>query len=241
MSDRNAIEHPDPAVLTGGTLANRPGDDGTPGVTIVLADDHALVRSALRLVLETEPGFEVVAEAGDVHTALRKVRGFKPDVLVLDLNMPGGSSLEAIPTLLEASPGTAIVVLTMQDEPELARAALRAGALAFVLKQASDSELEGAIHAVLGGHMYLSPQLGARIATAPGFGSATPDRLSGHELELLRLLALGYTNAEIADTLFLSVRTVEAHRSQIERKTGRRSRAELVEYALEYGLVGPKP
>ncbi len=128
-------------------------------------------------MIEAEPGFEVVAEAGDVGTALRKVRGFKPDVLVLDLNMPGGSSLEAIPTLLEASPRTAIVVLTMQDEPESARAVLRAGALAFVLKQAADSELEGAIHAALGGHTYLDPRLGARIATAPGFRSATPSAL----------------------------------------------------------------
>ena len=127
MSDRNAVDHPDPTLLTGGTMANRPGDDATPRVTIVLADDHALVRSALRLVLEGEPGFEVVGEASNVGTAVHKVRGFKLDVLVLDLNMPGGSSLEAVPTLLETSPRTAIVVLTMQDEPELARAVLRAG------------------------------------------------------------------------------------------------------------------
>lgn len=203
---------------------------------IVLADDHAVVRRGLRMLLETQEGFDVVAEAGDVGAALRKVRAYKPDVVVLDLNMPGGSSLEAIPRLLEASPGTAIVVLTMEDEPQFARVALRAGALAFVLKEAADSELEDAVHAALAGHRYLNPRLGARVASEPEATTGAADGLSDRELEVLRLLALGYTNREIANDLFLSLRTIESHRSHIQRKVGATSRAELVSYAREHGL-----
>ena len=213
--------------------------ESPPVARIVLADDHPVVRRGLRMLLDAEEGLEVVAEAGDVDTAVRKVRGHKPEVLVLDLSMPGGSGLDAIPRVLEASPRTAIVVLTMQDEPEVARAALRAGALGFVLKEAADSELQDALHAALGGRPYLNPQLGARIASEP---EATPNELSDRELEVLRLLALGYTNSEIADQLFLSVRTVESHRSHLAHKIGGASRFELVGYAREHGLFGsPSP
>ncbi len=178
----------------------------------------------------------MIAEAGDVSATLRKVRGYKPSILVLDLSMPGGSTLEAIPTFLEASPSTAIVVLTMQGEPETARAALRAGAVGFVLKDAADAELEEAIHAALGGHRYLNPRLGARVATEPEAATGTLDGLSDQELKVLRLVALGHTNEEIANELFLSVRTVESHRSHIQHKTSATSRAELVSYAREHGL-----
>jgi two-component system, NarL family, response regulator NreC len=205
--------------------------------TIVLADDHAVVRSALRMLLDAEAGLEVVAEAGDVEQTLRKVRGYKPNVLVLDLSMPGGSSLAAIPTLLEASPATAIVVLTMHDEPAFARAALRAGALGFVLKEAADTELIEAVHAAAGGHRYLNPQLGARIAAEPKAITGAPDHLTDRELEVLKLIVLDYTNTEIAHKLHLSVRTVESHRSHIHHKVPHTSRAELFEYAREHGLV----
>jgi len=220
------------------TILNEAGTDAATVVRIVLADDHAIVRRGVRMVLEAHDGFEVVAEAGDVGAALRKVRGYKPDVLVLDVSMPGGPSLAAIPSFLEASPATAIVVLTMEDQPEFARAALRAGALGFVLKEAADSELEGAVRAALAGHQYLNPRLGARLATEPEAASGAPDGLSDRELELLRLLALGYTNSQIASKLFLSIRTVESHRSHIQHKTGGTSRAELVSYAREHGFFG---
>lgn len=187
------------------------------------------------MMLDAEEGLEVVAEAGDVDTAVRKVRGYKPNVLLLDLSMPGGSGLEAIPRALEASPHTAIIVLTMQDGPGVAKAALRAGALGFVLKESADSELQHALHAALSGRRYLNPQLGARIASEP---ETTPSELSDRELEVLRLLALGYTNSEIADQLFLSVRTVETHRSHLAHKIGGASRFELVGYAREHGLFG---
>ena len=211
--------------------------DSSGRVTIVLADDHAIVRGALRRLLEAKEGLEVVAEAGDVPAAVRKVRGYKPDLLVLDLNMPGGSSLAAIPAVRSASPRTAVVILTMQNEPEPARAAFRAGALGFVVKQAAEAELEDAIHAVLGGHPYLDPQIGARIATEGDPAPEVGGELSDGELDVLRLVALGYTTIDIANELCLSVRTVEARRSRIRRKTGCPTRSAMVGYALERGLL----
>jgi two-component system response regulator NreC len=217
------------------------GDGSTPReapptpIRIVLADDHAVVRSGLKLVLENEPAFEVVAEASDVDAARRYVRGHRPAVLVLDLNMPGGSSLEAIPAIREESPQTQIVVLTMQDEPAFARQALSTGALAYVLKEAADDELVEAVRRAAAGETYLNPKLGARVAREPPPGP--PDDLSQREVDVLRLIALGHTNAEIAEQLFLSVRTVETHRSHIQQKLRLSSRAELVAYALDRGLI----
>jgi two-component system response regulator NreC len=205
------------------------------GVTVVLADDHAVVRRGLRTVLE-EAGLDLVAEAADTPEARRKVLAYKPNLLVLDLSMPGGSSLEAIPGLLEISPETAIVILTMYDEPALARDALRAGARAFVLKEAADSELVDAIVAVRAGDRYLNPRLGARIAAKPATDGESLDGLTARELEVLRRLAAGYTNLEIARQMHLAQRTVEAHRAHLQRKLGRSSRAELVAYAREHGL-----
>ncbi|HEV7941208.1 MAG TPA: response regulator transcription factor [Solirubrobacteraceae bacterium] len=220
------------------------GDGGQEKVTagktirIVLADDHAVVRSGLRLLLDSEPDFEVVAEAGDLEAAQRYVRGHHPDVLVLDLNMPGGSSLEAIPTIRQQMPETEIVVLTMQQEPAFARRALGAGAIGYVLKEAADDELVEAVHRAAAGESYLNPRLGARLASEPPPGP--PDDLSEREVDVLRLIALGHTNAEIAGKLYLSVRTVETHRAHIQQKLNLSSRAELVGYALRRGLVTSK-
>ncbi len=204
-------------------------------IRIVLADDHAVVRSGLKMLLESESDFEVVAEASDVDTARRYVLGHHPRVLVLDLNMPGGSSLEAIPVIREQSPETQIVVLTMQQEPAFAREALGAGALGYVLKEAADDELVQAIRNAARGENYLNPRLGARIASEPPPGP--PDDLSDREVDVLRLIALGHTNAEIAAQLYLSVRTVETHRAHIQQKLRLSTRAELVSYAIERGLI----
>ena len=206
-------------------------------ISIVLADDHAVVRSGLRMLLDAEDDLEVVAEAGDVDAARRTVLGYKPAVLVLDLNMPGGSSLEAIPAMLESSPQTAIVVLTMQEDPAFAREALRAGARGYVLKQAAGAELVQAVRAAAGGGTWLNPELGARIAKAQATPTGPPGDLSERELEVLSLIALGHTNSEIAGQLYLSVRTVETHRSHIQQKLGLSSRAELVRYALDNDLI----
>jgi two-component system, NarL family, response regulator NreC len=223
-----------------GQMSN--GDDTTPEPTdarktigIVIADDHAVVRRGLKQVLGAEPGFEVLAEASDVEEARRYVRGHRPDVLVLDLNLPGGSSLKHIPSIRSEFPDTQIVVLTMQNEPAYAREALSAGALGYVLKEAAETELVEAIHRAAVGDPYLNPRLGARVAAEPPPG--LPDGLSEREVEVLRMITLGYTNSEIAEQLFLSVRTVETHRAHIQQKLRLGSRAELVRYALDHKLV----
>ena len=214
----------------------RDGENGSAErIRIVIADDHTVVRSGLRLLLDGESDFEVVAEAGDVEGARRHVRGHHPHVLVLDLNMPGGSGLQAIPLIREESPETQIVVLTMRQEPVFAREALAGGALGYVLKDAADDELVDAVRQAAAGKSYLNPSLGARIASEPSPGP--PDDLSNREVDVLRLVALGHTNAEIAKQLYVSTRTVETHRTHIQRKLTLTTRAELVGYALERRLI----
>lgn len=204
-------------------------------IRIVIADDHAIVRRGLRQVLEAEAGFEVVAEAADLTAARRYVLGHRPDVLVLDLNLPEGMSLHAIPGLRSEFAQTQIVVLTMQNEPAYARQALSAGALGYVLKEAAESELVEAIRRAAAGEPYLNPRLGALVAAEPPAGP--PDGLSEREVEVLRMIALGHTNSEIAGKLYLSVRTVETHRAHIQQKLRLGTRSELVRYALEHRLV----
>jgi two-component system response regulator NreC len=204
-------------------------------IEIVLADDHGVVRTALKMLLDAEPDFEVVAEAEDADGAARYTAGHRPNVLVLDLNMPGESGLQALPRIREGAPETQVVILTMQSETAFAREAMQKGARAYVLKEAAESELVKAVRMAAKGETYLQPELGARMASE-GLGAAQ-DALSDRELEVLRLIALGHTNNEIADQLFLSVRTVESHRSHIQHKLRRSTRSELVRYALERGLL----
>jgi two-component system, NarL family, response regulator NreC len=213
--------------------------DEEPGevTRVVIADDHKVVRSGLRLLLDGEADIEVVAEAGDATDARRYTRAHRPQVLVLDLNMPGESVLGAIPRIAEESPGTRVVVLTMQGDPGFAREALRAGAAGYVLKDAATEELVEAVRLAARGETYLNPRLGARLAAAPPEGTGRPDDLTGREVEVLRLIALGHTNNEIAGQLYLSVRTVETHRAHIQQKTRRSTRAELVRYAIEHKLL----
>jgi len=205
-------------------------------IRVVLADDHELVRSGLRLLLEAEAGIEIVAEAGDVDGAVRYSLGHKPQVLVLDLNMPGTlTSFEAIPKVHQASPQTQVVVLTMEEDPAFARTALQSGALGYVLKEAADEELIQAVRRAAAGDSYLNPRLGAALAALPAH--AHGDGLTERETEILRLIALGHTNTEIGEQLFISVRTVESHRAHIQQKLGCSTRAELVRYALDHGLM----
>ncbi|MBV8987133.1 MAG: response regulator transcription factor [Solirubrobacterales bacterium] len=206
-----------------------------PKTRIVIADDHAVVRRGLRQVLDGEEGFEVVAEASTLADARRYLRGHHPDVLVLDLHLPEGSSLGEIPAIRGEFPDTQIVVLTMQNEPAYARRALSSGAVGYVLKEAAESELVEAICRASVGDIYLNPRLGARVAVEPPAGP--PDDLSEREVEVLRMIALGHTNAEIAEHLYLSVRTVETHRAHIQQKLRLGSRSQLVRYALEHGLL----
>jgi two-component system response regulator NreC len=192
------------------------------------------VRRALRLLLEEEEGFEVVAEGDDAEATIRKARESKPTVLVLDVDMPGRPGLEAIAGVRDASPTTAIVVVTMEKELTLVRQALRMGARGYVLKEAADDELVAAVRRAAAGEAYLQPALAARLAAERTQGG---NDLSEREIDVLRLIALGHTNAEIAEKLFISVRTVETHRAHIQQKLGVSTRAELVRSALSRGLV----
>ncbi|HEU4449025.1 MAG TPA: response regulator transcription factor [Gaiellaceae bacterium] len=208
-------------------------------VRVVIVDDHAVVRSGLRLLLESEKGLEVVGEAGDAREAVFETRAEKPDVVLLDVTMPGKSGIEAIPDLLKEAPETRILVLSMQDDPSYVREAFGAGAWGYVLKEAADAEVVEAIRQVAGGEHYVHPALGARLAAADAQAAraAEEDPLSEREREVLRLLALGHTNQEIAKMLYISVRTAETHRAHIMQKLRLATRAELVRYALEAGLL----
>lgn len=213
--------------------ANGAGEPGANAISIVLADDHEIVRDGIRMIVEAEGDMEVIAEVGDADAARRRASGLRPDALVLDLNMPGAPSLEQIPTILESSPKTAIVVLTMQDDPAFAREAFRRGARGFVLKHAAGTELVQAIRATVAGERYINPRLGAQLATAP---DGPPGGLTPRESEILGLIAAGHTNPEIAEQLVISVRTVETHRAAIQRKLGTVNRAELVAFAKRHEL-----
>ena len=210
-------------------------------IRVVICDDHALVRSGLHRLLETEPDLEVVAEAADAEQAITAVAELHPDVLLLDIVMPGRSGIEALPDILTASAATSVLVLSMQDDPSYVRQAFSAGAHGYLLKEAADAELVQAIHDVASGQRYVHPALGARLAAAEAQAHerADADLLSAREHEVLRLLALGHTNQEIAKQLFISVRTAETHRARIMQKLGLANRAELVRYALATGVLNP--
>jgi len=208
-------------------------------IRVVLVDDHAILRSGLRKVLEAEADIEVVGEAESAERAVFEALSTKPDVVVMDVVMPGMSGIDGTPAVLQAAPGVKVLVLSMQDDPRYVREAFAVGAAGYVLKEAADTEVVAAIRAVAAGERYVHPALGAKLvaAEADDRRRAAQDPLSEREREVLRLLALGHTNQEIAKQLYISVRTAETHRAHIMRKLGLSSRAELVRYALAEGLL----
>ena len=208
-------------------------------IRVVLVDDHAILRSGLRRVLDAEADIEVVGEAESAERAVFEALANKPDVVVMDLVMPGKSGIEGMPAVFQAAPDVRVLVLSMQDDPRYVREAFEAGAAGYVLKEAADTEVVGALRAVAAGERYVHPTLGARLvaAEAEERKRAEADPLSEREREVLRLLALGHTNQEIAKMLYISVRTAETHRAHIMQKLRLSSRAELVRYALENGLI----
>ena len=208
-------------------------------ISLLIVDDHQLVRSGLRRLLEAEEDFQVEDEAGTAYDAIRLARLHKPDVILLDVVMPGGSGIDAIPQILEAAPKSSVLVLSMQDDPSYVRHAFAAGAKGYVLKEAADDELLAAIREVAQGGNFVDHQLGSRLAAhdATVVAEKEADPLSEREREVLRMLALGYTNHEIAKQLFLSVRTAETHRARIMQKLRISTRAELVRVALDRGLL----
>lgn len=208
-------------------------------IRILVVDDHAVVRAGLRRVLDAESDMETVAEAADAERAVFEAIESTPDVILLDVMMPGKSGIEGMPALLQAAPNAKVLVLSMQDDPRYVREAFEAGASGYVLKEAADTEVVGAVRAVAAGERYVHPSLGARLfaAEAEGRRRAEQDPLSEREREVLQLLALGHTNQEIAKKLFISVRTAETHRAHIMQKLKLSSRAELVRHALSEGLL----
>ena len=208
-------------------------------IRVLIVDDHAVVRSGLRRVLDAEPDIEAVAEAADADRALFEAIEHKPDVVLLDVSMPGKSGIEGIPALLQAVSEAKVLMLSMQDDPHYLREAFAAGASGYVLKEAADTEVVDAVRAVAAGQRYVHPALGAKLVQveAEERRRAEEDPLSDREREVLRLLALGHTNQEIAKMLYISVRTAETHRAHIMRKLRLSSRAELVRYALAEGLL----
>jgi two-component system response regulator NreC len=208
-------------------------------IRVLVVDDHAVVRSGLRRVLDAEPDIETVSEAPNADRAVFEAMEHRPDVVLLDVMMPGKSGIDGLPAVLQAVPETKVLVLSMQDDPRYVREAFDAGAKGYVLKEAADAEVVSAVRAVAAGERYLHPALGARLvaAEAEERKRAASDPLSDREREVLRLLALGHTNQEIAKMLYISVRTAETHRAHIMQKLGLTSRAELVRHALSEGLL----
>lgn len=210
------------------------------GVRVALCDDHAVVRSGLRRIVEAEADLEVVGEAGTAHEAVGLARATHPDVFVMDVGLPDGSGIAATADVIAASPATRVLVLTVHDDVAYLRRAFEAGATGYLVKEAADVELIQAIRHVAAGNQYVHPTLGAALLApdAPAARLSGPGgALSERELEVLRLIALGLTNAEIAERLFVSVRTVETHRAHIHQKLGVRSRAELVRIAHDARIL----
>jgi two-component system response regulator NreC len=208
-------------------------------IKVLIVDDHAVVRAGLKLLVDAEEDLEAVGEAGGAREAIFEARSLSPDVVLLDVMMPDQSGLEIIPQLLHENAEAKVLVLSMQDEPRYVREAFEAGANGYVLKEAADAELVAAIREVAQGGRYVHPELGARLIAAESAERkrADEDPLSDREREVLRLLALGHTNQEIAKQLYISVRTAETHRAHIMQKLRLASRAELVRYALDQGLL----
>ena len=206
---------------------------------VLIVDDHAVVRAGLKLLVDSEDDLETIGEAGSAREAIFEARSLRPDVVLLDVAMPNQSGIEIIPQLLHENDEAKVLMLSMQDEPRYVREAFEAGASGYVLKEAADAELVAAIREVAQGGRYVHPELGARLVAAESAERkrAEEDPLSDREREVLRLLALGHTNQEIAKQLYISVRTAETHRAHIMQKLHLSSRAELVRHALAQGLL----
>ena len=209
-------------------------------VRVAVCDDHGVVRSGLRRILDAEDDLEVVGEASSVNEAVAVARTCLPDVFVMDLGLPDGSGIDATAEVIRVSPATRVLVLTVHDDVAYLRRAFEAGAAGYLVKEAADIELVQAVRQVASGKQYVHPTLGAALLApdaAPARLAGPGGELSDRELEVLRMMALGLTNAEIGEQLYVSVRTVETHRSHIHQKLNVRNRAELVRRAKEAGLL----
>lgn len=211
---------------------------------ILLADDHAVLRAGLKVLLNAEPDFEVIGEASDGLEAITQVDALQPDLLLLDLTMPNLNGVDCIEELVKRHSDLKILVLTMHDDEEYLKAVLRVGAKGYVLKKAADVELLSAIRTVARGEMYIYPTMAAALVyrqLVSPMESEKKDKklkhLSDREREVLRYLALGHTNQDIADMLHVSVKTVETYKARLMEKLEMRKRAELVRYAMDHGII----
>lgn len=212
---------------------------------ILLADDHAILRSGLSMLINSHEDYEVVAQASETQEAIDKGIKHRPDVAIIDITMPGGGGVQVAEALAEHSPETKVIALTMHDDQAYLKAVLAAGAQGFVVKRSADTRLLDAIETVLRGQVYIDPAMGQRVmqglldpaAPQPVTDGRSPDSLSLRERQVLTLLAHGYTNREAAERLGLSMRSVETYRSRMAEKLGFQSRVDLVRYALEMGLL----
>ena len=213
---------------------------GIETVRVALCDDHAIVRSGLRCIIEAEVDLTVVGEAGSVKEAVPLAAAVQPDVFVMDIGLPDGSGITATIDVLRVSPATRVLVLSVHDDIAYLRRSFEAGAVGYLVKEAADVDLVQAIRQVASGRQYVHPALGAALLApeaAPARLGGPGGNLSDRELEVLRMIALGLTNAEIGARLYVSVRTIETHRSHIHQKLNVRNRAELVRRAREAGLL----
>lgn len=213
---------------------------GPSRIRILLADDHALLRAGLKALLAPHPDLEVVGEAADAAGAIRLAQGLHPDIVVLDIGMPGASGLEAVARIRRELPEVKVLILSMHDDQGYLRQALRAGASGYVLKQAADTELLAAIRAAARGEVFLDPAMARGLVeevVGPGAAPGGPSILSERETEVLRLLARGHTNQQVADRLCIGVKSVETYKARLMEKLGLKGRAELVRYALQHGFL----
>lgn len=210
-------------------------------ISVILADDHDVVRCGIQLILEADPEIEVVNQAADGVEAYELVARDKPDILLLDISMPPGQSgMVACEKIAKSCPATKIIILTMFAEPEYLLYTLRGGASGYVLKNSTPEQLHEAVHTVAEGGRYIHPTMSELLAkhiVSTNDLSSSLQNLSVRELEILQLIARGYTNKEIADKVYLSVKTVEAHRSKMYKKMGFKNRADVVEYAIEHKIL----
>jgi two-component system, NarL family, response regulator NreC len=212
-------------------------------VRILIADDHSLVRRGLRALIEGEPGYTIVGEAVNGEETIRLVEELRPEIVLLDISMPGVNGIEITRTLHTAQPALCVLILTVHEDQSLLREAFAAGAMGYIVKRAADDELIRALQTVVRGELYIHPTMTSALIKAmmpsspPPADEAVVEPLTPRELEVLRLLAQGYTNREVAQQLNISIRTAEGHRANLMDKLGISSRLDLVEYAKKHALL----
>jgi len=210
-------------------------------IRILIADDHGLLRAGLKTLLNSDPNLEVVGEATSGEEALQVVRETHPEVVLMDMGLPGMDGLEATRRLVQDIPGVRVLMMTMYEDSELVKESIRAGASGYIIKRAAESELIDAIYAVWRDMIYIHPSMmQSLVSPPPNAGSEAPikiEPLTAREIEILRLIVKGFTNRQIGSTLNISIRTVETHRSNVMEKLNLHSRVELVRYATEHGFL----